>query len=207
LIIHFVRHCETKWNIDGKYSGHLDSPISKIGKSQTKQLAKYFRLMTDVDIISSDLGRAKFTAEAISRMNGATVMLEPRLREIDFGILSGLTEEQIIEINPTIWKSYKMDPYNTQFPKGESGAQALTRAIDLISELSLNTFRKNKILVTHGSILRLILGSVLGINNSDFRNKFLPVENGSITTCVFNEKLHKNFVFNSGKLLTYNKCI
>ena len=47
MIIHFVRHCESIWNQDSRYSGHTNVPLSINGIQQAKKLAKKIKISSD----------------------------------------------------------------------------------------------------------------------------------------------------------------
>lgn len=91
MFITMVRHGESHWNVEGRHQGHLDSGLTDRGREQAELVA---RVLSDdvgpVDRVwSSDLPRALETARAYSRLVGAEVICDPRLREVDVGSWSG----------------------------------------------------------------------------------------------------------------------
>jgi broad specificity phosphatase PhoE len=90
-----VRHGATAWNNEGRIIGSTDFPLSTDGRKQAQQLG--IRLSGEpIDIIlSSDLKRASETARIISIECGAPLVLDNRLREVDFGLWEGMTVRQI----------------------------------------------------------------------------------------------------------------
>jgi broad specificity phosphatase PhoE len=88
-----VRHGETDWNRDGRWQGHSDTRLNEAGRRQARELAE---AVHDVDAIySSDLARARETAEAVGERLGLEVRLDPRLRERSFGAWEGRTGAEI----------------------------------------------------------------------------------------------------------------
>ena len=88
-----VRHGETDWNREGRWQGHSDTHLNEIGRAQAERVAGELR---DVDVVySSDLARARETAEIIARRLELPVRLETRLRERSFGMWEGLTAAEI----------------------------------------------------------------------------------------------------------------
>jgi broad specificity phosphatase PhoE len=88
-----ARHGETDWNRDGRWQGHSDTPLNDAGREQAQRLASE---LSDVDAVySSDLARARETAEIIAERLGAEVRLDPRLRERGFGAWEGRTSAEI----------------------------------------------------------------------------------------------------------------
>ena len=86
-----VRHGETDWNADGRLQGQTDRPLSDFGRRQAQQLAEQLADEELEAIYSSDLSRARETAEIVGRRLGLAVALDPELREKDWGTWEGLT--------------------------------------------------------------------------------------------------------------------
>jgi len=88
-----VRHGETDWNRLGRWQGHSDTPLNARGREQARELAPQ---LDGVDVVySSDLARARETAEILAEELGADVRLDARLRERGFGAWEGLTAAEI----------------------------------------------------------------------------------------------------------------
>jgi broad specificity phosphatase PhoE len=88
-----VRHGETDWNRDGRWQGHSDTPLNELGRRQARDLAGQ---LDGVDVVySSDLARARETAEILAVQLGLDVRLDPRLRERGFGAWEGLNAAEI----------------------------------------------------------------------------------------------------------------
>jgi broad specificity phosphatase PhoE len=86
-----VRHGETDWNADGRLQGHTDRPLSDYGRRQARELAGALEGEKLEAIYSSDLARARETAEIVGERLGLPVVLDPDLREKDWGTWEGLT--------------------------------------------------------------------------------------------------------------------
>jgi broad specificity phosphatase PhoE len=86
-----VRHGETDWNADGRLQGQTDRPLSDFGRRQARQLADELADEQLEAIYSSDLSRARETAEIVGERLGLPVVLDPDLREKDWGTWEGLT--------------------------------------------------------------------------------------------------------------------
>jgi broad specificity phosphatase PhoE len=86
-----VRHGETDWNAVGRLQGHTDRPLSDFGRRQAQQLAAELEGEELEAIYSSDLARARETAEVVGERLGLPVVLDPDLREKDWGSWEGLT--------------------------------------------------------------------------------------------------------------------
>src|SRR6266516_6109962 len=91
-----VRHGETDWNRDSRWQGGSDTRLNDLGREQGRTLAE--QLDGDIDVVySSDLARARETAEIVAAKLGLEVRLDPRLRERGFGSWEGLTTTEIEE--------------------------------------------------------------------------------------------------------------
>ena len=91
-----VRHGETDWNRDGRWQGGSDTSLNDLGRGQAQALAQ--ELDGDIGLVySSDLSRARETAEIIAAKLGLEIRFDPRLRERGFGSWEGLTTSEIEE--------------------------------------------------------------------------------------------------------------
>lgn len=93
----WIRHGQTDWNVQGRWQGHADEPLNAQGLNQARVLADFLRGQNTgvATLISSDLSRARTTAEAIGSALGLTVRTTRLLRELDMGQWSGMTREEI----------------------------------------------------------------------------------------------------------------
>ena len=90
-----IRHGETAWNVDTRIQGHLDIPLNDTGLWQARQLARALADEPVAAIYTSDLQRARATAQAVADTTGAPLTPEPDLRERSFGHFQGRTFAQI----------------------------------------------------------------------------------------------------------------
>jgi broad specificity phosphatase PhoE len=88
-----VRHGETDWNRDGRWQGQSDTPLNEVGRQQAVRVAEE---LDGIDVVySSDLARARETAEIVAERLGLDVELDERLRERSFGAWEGKTGPEI----------------------------------------------------------------------------------------------------------------
>ena len=90
-----VRHGETDWNRDRRFQGYADPGLNDIGREQAWALADELASERVDAIYTSDLSRARETAEIIAERVGAPVVLDRKLREIDVGEWQGLTWPEV----------------------------------------------------------------------------------------------------------------
>ena len=91
-----VRHGETDWNqwrrIQG---GNSDTPLNETGKAQAEAVALRLKREMIQAVYSSPLQRALDTARAIASYHPLKVEVLPALKEVDAGLLEGLTFEEL----------------------------------------------------------------------------------------------------------------
>jgi probable phosphoglycerate mutase len=155
-----IRHGETAWNAQRRFTTHSDVPLSEVGLRQVGAAAATLAA-TEIDrIYSSPLRRARVTAEMIAaRQPGRpAVVADDRLTEIDAGPFEGMTGEQLrsgpMAGDYARWHT-DVDP---EFPEGaETFDAALARAAAFLDEHAGET--GTTLVVSHGSLTRLIVSS------------------------------------------------
>ncbi len=90
-----LRHGQTTYNAAGIWQGHLDAPLSEVGRQQASDAAAALSAYRFDVIYASDLARAAETAKALGEAVGMAPIYDARLREIDIGEWSGMTTEQV----------------------------------------------------------------------------------------------------------------
>src|SRR5574342_1066726 len=94
LHLMLVRHGESEWNAQRRYQGQSDVPLSALGRRQAQLVAGRLAGVKIDAAYASDLVRAWETASAIAEKSSLNVIPEPRLRELKFGVLEGLTFDE-----------------------------------------------------------------------------------------------------------------
>ena len=112
-----IRHGMTEWNRQGRYCGRKDISLSRQGKIQVRNLGKMLKTIEFDRIYCSDRKRALQTSRII--FNGRKIYKLKELREINFGILEGLTHDEIIKKHGNIYKKWLKDCYEYNIPKAE----------------------------------------------------------------------------------------
>lgn len=161
--LYLVRHGETNWNAKNLVQGHSDIPLNKNGEKQTKQLAKKLKKIKFAAVFSSDLLRAKRTAEIIAAEHNLTIITKQVLRERYFGDLEGKSAKWL-----EIWRKKLEKGVENLTTKeknlikkikngGESDEELMIRFIPFLRQAALAYPGKKVLIVTHGGILRVFL--------------------------------------------------
>ncbi|AZI41595.1 histidine phosphatase family protein [Deinococcus psychrotolerans] len=192
-----VRHGESTWNADGRYQGQADVPLSLEGVLQASSLAERLTGQVFAAVYSSDLLRARRTAEIVTERLAADppVQLVPGLREIDVGQLSGLTLPEIRSRYPEYLSALRADPWASRRPGGESMADLYARASAALLSIADQHQGQRVMVFTHGGVVRVAVGLALGgvPQNAWAR---LSVANTSVTRVLLSDQ--------GGTLLGFN---
>lgn len=157
-----IRHGETIWNRQKRYMGHSDVPLNETGVRQAEALAVRLASEPFEAIYSSDLQRARRTAEIIARDSGVAVRLDPRLRELSFGQWEGTTEDDLRSAHPQEYLAWQTDPSFVP-PGGESMDQLGERAYAALREIARNHLMGTVTVVAHGGSLHAGVLMALGM--------------------------------------------
>lgn len=158
-----IRHGETTWNLDGRFQGYGDSPLTEKGVAQAQAVGKRMKKVPFDFLYSSDLTRAHRTAQCIAAETQHEIRLDTRLRERNLGIFQGKTRAEFIAAYPDVFAAYQADLLDYVIPEGESFRQCYQRCISCFEELAQQHVGKTVVMVTHGGILANLLKHTLKI--------------------------------------------
>jgi alpha-ribazole phosphatase len=160
----FIRHAETE--MAGRFCGHSDPDLSARGQAQLAGLAQVLCTETIGALYSSDLRRARSTAQAIAAGRNLPLTLRPALREIHFGNWEGLTWGQIDQIDPEYARRW-VDRYPYMpAPAGESFQEFEARVLEEVNHL-IDRDRGSIAVVTHAGVLRVVLRHLRGYSEQE----------------------------------------
>ena len=124
-VLYLARHGETDWNAESRWQGQTDVPLNDRGREQALDLAGRLRGAGLRAVASSDLARARVTAEIVAGALGLAVdLVDPDLRERGYGCFEGLTRAEVAERFPDVWARHVADP-GPAIPGGESRDELL----------------------------------------------------------------------------------
>src|SRR5690348_15797843 len=114
-----VRHGQTDWNAEGRWQGHSDRSLDDAGRAQAALLASHLA-RTGIDLLySSDLARARETAAAVEAVTGLDARIDPDLREVDVGGLTGGSPAEDEARDPAWFRTW-LEGAVTGYPYGET---------------------------------------------------------------------------------------
>ena len=164
-----ARHGNTKGNSAERFWGQTDVELSDEGTWQAERLAD--RLAGEVigTVYSSNLSRAKATAEIIASRHGQEVITCPELLEINFGKVEGLSFNEIGERHPDLVRNWPTRDPSFRFPEGESMTDLDSRVVKFLSRLDKHTSEDTVLVVAHAGVLRLLICHLLSIDIGHWR--------------------------------------
>src|SRR5262245_17169148 len=162
-----VRHGETGFNVEGRWQGQADSPLTERGVAQARQLAVALRDEPIRAVYSSDLGRAMATAAEVAAVHGLTVNPDRRLREIDVGEWTGLSRPQIETGFGDMLHRWAYHPATLRLPGGETLDEAHARAHEFFAECMPRHVGETIVVIAHGAIGQAILITAMGRSVAD----------------------------------------
>lgn len=156
--IYLVRHGKTDWNKQGIIQGHTDIPLNDEGEKEARELARELNKIKFDEFFSSDLLRAKRTAEIIATEHKLAVKTTKALRERHFAHLEGKPSKLLTEIGKTISKLEESKRFSYKsHPLVESDAELMSRFLTFLREVAVSSPGKNILVVTHGGVIRVFL--------------------------------------------------
>jgi probable phosphoglycerate mutase len=169
-----VRHGETAWNAEGRVQGQLDVPLNQTGFAQARALARVLSKEAFSAIYSSDLTRARQTAQPIADLLKQKVVLNESLRERHYGAFQGMTYTEASERIPEGYARFKAKDPAYDFGTGESLSRFNERALACIHDLVEKHAGENLLLVTHGGVLEMVYRHATGRGLSTPRDFEIP---------------------------------
>ncbi|GGC93293.1 phosphoglycerate mutase [Tersicoccus solisilvae] len=181
-----VRHGRTSWQDESRYAGVSDIALTATGRAQADALAAWAVERPGGEaftaVRSSTLRRAVDTASPAAEALGLTLATDARLGEVDFGAGEGLTRVEMDERFPEASAAHFAHPGVIPLPGGEPGATAIARGSDALRELESAHPDGHVLVVSHGTLIRLLLCALLWIDIDRYRTVFPEIRNGSVTT-------------------------
>jgi glucosyl-3-phosphoglycerate phosphatase len=182
-----VRHGETEWNARKTLQGQSDIALSSRGISQAQALNPVVKRFAPETAVSSDLKRAKQTAELLG---WGHARLDRLWREADLGEWTGRDVADLKAEAPAHyqrWRDGQAYP-----PGGEDFASfkaRIVKAVDALMDLNGNV-----LVVAHGGVIRAALSALIGLNP----DRIVAVDPASATVLQMNA--------GKPRLLAYNVC-
>jgi broad specificity phosphatase PhoE len=165
VTILLVRHGETEWNLQRRFQGRFDSPLTDRGIAQARAVGRVLaglREAAAAPIVASPQGRARRTAEILREELGSVgaPRLDGRLREHSLGGWDGLTYREVEARCPGIFDDAGRHEWYFRAPDGETYAELAARIGEWLGEQDETA---PIIVVAHGLVSRVLRGLYTGL--------------------------------------------
>jgi broad specificity phosphatase PhoE len=181
--LYLARHGETDWNAAGRWQGHTDIPLNARGREQAQLVAEALSHTRIAGVVSSDLSRARETAQIIAaRLGIGLVYLDAALRERAFGPFEGLTREQCVSLHPREWQAWCDEQVA---PEGAENRSVLAARVALGLRRAAEEVARDDaaaLVVTHGGALRAVVAEATGTQPA-------PIANGAVWRVAWDNRI------------------
>lgn len=155
-IVYLIRHGETDWNVERRLQGHRDVPLNPLGLRQAEKVARRLAKERLDAVYSSDLQRARITAQHIARYHRLEVAVHPGLRERNYGPFEGKRWDEIASFR---------EGFRSHLLMGdgiESWQDMQRRVVRTLEEIVSRHLGQRLAVVTHGGTINAILAHIEG---------------------------------------------
>lgn len=156
-----VRHGQSLWNLENRFTGWVDVPLTATGEAEARRAAERLAGMRFEVAYTSALTRAQRTLDLILEANGwnLPVIRDQALNERHYGDLQGMNKDEMRarfgDEQVKIWRrSYDVPP-----PNGEALKDTAARTVPFFERCIMGDIRqgKNVLVVAHGNSNRSIV--------------------------------------------------
>lgn len=149
-----IRHGVTAWNRDRRFQGQTDIPLDDEGLAQALRTGRRLADWPLATVYSSDLARARQTAEPIAAARGLAIRVEARLRERHYGGFEGRTHDDLQREEAEAWRRWRTREPDFELPGGGESLRAFSaRVQSVLVELATRHQGQTVAVVTHGGVL------------------------------------------------------
>ena len=193
-----VRHGRSVWNALGRIQGQVDIELDDEGVRQAQRVAARVKQFDIAAIYSSPLQRARVTAETIGGQANLPVACDDRLMEYQFGVVNGLTWDELVVRHPELAKHWVDDAWTVPIEGSEGRVNFAARVIAVMDDLIARHPDQQVVVVAHGGTFNVYLAKMLGLDLKrrhpfHFGNTSLSsveVKNGVFSVHFLNDMCH-----------------
>lgn len=177
-----IRHGETPWNAERRLQGHIDIPLNERGLQQAAALGQALAGEPLAAVLSSDLQRARQTAQAVAELQHLPVRTDALLRERCYGAFEGLLYADIAARYPHEYAQWQSRQIDAVMPSGERQAESFrqfyARANGAIARWAQQYDGQTIAIVAHGGVLECAYRAAVGMSLDSPRD--FQVRNASV---------------------------
>ncbi|MBB1254731.1 histidine phosphatase family protein [Streptomyces alkaliterrae] len=173
------RHGQTSWNLERRFQGTTDVPLTAEGLNQARRAARLLAGLRPAAVISSDLTRTRATASELAELTGLEVTHYEELRETYAGVWQGLTHDEIVARYGEQYAAWKRGE-----PVRRGGGELETEVADRAAPVVEANAEKlpddgTLVVVSHGGTIRTTIGRLIGLDPGSWEAL------GGLTNCCW----------------------
>lgn len=162
-----VRHAESDWNVENRFQGRADRPLTRRGREQAERLAEELARERLDGVYTSPLRRARQTAEIVAAHHGLEPVTVPELQEIDVGGWSGLSRAEVESGFPEAFRRWVGG--GEGWDDGETYPQMAQRVLAAIRRIAADNPNGRVLVVSHGGPIRAIHAAAADMDVDAYR--------------------------------------
>lgn len=198
-----VRHGETTWNVEGRYQGQEDTPLSQRGLQQGQLLAEGLRNLPIDLCISSPLQRSYQTCKFCADLHKLPVATDERLLEINHGTWEGVLAKDIEAQYPQEFHQWYTQPHLVQMPGGENLEDVRRRVRAAFDDYAAAYPNQTILVAAHDAVNKAIICDLLELSMEHFWQikqdntciNVLEYQDGIWRIVLLNSTAHMGFLF------------
>lgn len=182
--IYLIRHgrqCSKLCNVDVE--------LAPEGREQADLLGQRLKTYDIEAVYSSDLIRARETADIINKHLNKPRVIDERWQEANFGGMTGLTNDEMREKYGNFLEKRATMTEDIPYPDGgENCRMVFERSFEALKDLTKENY-ENVCVVTHGGVIRALLTGIVGADYAKWLTYGRQLENCSISHILYDEKM------------------
>jgi broad specificity phosphatase PhoE len=184
-----ARHAESDWNVENRFQGHADRPLTERGREQAERLADELSESRLEAVYTSPLRRAHETAAIVAAPHGLEPVIVAELQEIDVGGWSGLSRAEVESRFPDAFRRWLGG--GEGWEDGESYTEMAARVLAAVRRIAAEHAGGRVLVVSHGGPIRAVQAAAADTDVHTYRRlhrvernarvSAVAVEDGRIT--------------------------
>jgi len=157
------RHGVSTWNVERRIQGQLDPPLADEGLRQAEKAAEALACLQPAVLATSDLVRARLTAQALAVRTGLSVQVDPRLRERHWGSWQGRTHADLAVEDAERYAAWRAGR-RIEVPGREPVESVQARAVAAVLAVVTSAPAGSTVVVTsHGGTIGYAIAGLIGL--------------------------------------------
>jgi len=152
----FVRHGSTAWSERQRLQGWAPIGLSVRGIDEAHDIGRQARRLGIRRILTSPLQRARETARIVARYVPASIHGDGALCEVNYGMATGCTLEELRLIDARLARSWRLQPWQVRFATRHGALADLAAAVQPLLD-GRSAAAESTLCITHGHVIRAAL--------------------------------------------------